>query len=198
MSEVSGPTLWPGATTHRRITSPLRRYLATAFIAVSFTSCAAPDAAKPAAKAVEMPDALRTLLVERYFIGLDPHDPAIDAAVEPMRMPQAMLDHVAALPWEAGQLEKFGDSKRFYALVRTPGEKPYAIHFRGEVPRSVRELDEARVRILKRLYSGKGFLAEPAKELEAWLAKDAKPEEALARATRLATPALDAETLTRA
>ncbi len=170
-------------------------------IAVWLTSCASPEDGEkpaPAARTVEIPEAVRAFLVERYFVGLDPHDPAIDASVELLRMPQAMIDHVAALPWEAGQLEKFGDSKRFYALVRTPGAKPHAIHFRGDVLRSDRELDEARVRILKRLYLGKGFLAAPAKELAAWMGKEAKPGEALARATRMASPALDAETLQRA
>lgn len=176
------------------------RHLAIVPLALALVSCASSDGARPApaAKTVDMPEVLRTYLVEKYFIGMDPHDPAIDAAVEPLRAAPALLEHVAALPWEKSQLERFGDSKRFFALVRTPGAKPHTIHVRGEHIRSDRELDEARVRILRRLYLGKGFLAPEAKELAAWAGKDVDAAAALERAAKLASPAWGEDVVARA
>lgn len=178
------------------------RHLATLPLVVLLSACSSGGgehpAPAPASKTVAMPEALRAYLVERYFIGLDPHDPRIDAAVEPLTASPAILEHVAALPWEKQQLERFGDSKRFFALVRTPGEEPHTIHVRGEAIRSDRTLDEARVRVLRRLYQGKGFLAPAAKELAAWEGKAVDAGAALEKAAALAKPAPDEGTVARA
>src|SRR6185295_19398665 len=112
-------------------------------------------------------------------------------AVEPIRTPKPILDAVCALDWERGQIEKFGEGKRGFGLVKCP-DGLHVVHFRGDLGRNDRLLTPARERILRRLYSAGAF----AEEVAPLAAADAA--EALAAACRAAEPALDEATCLRA
>lgn len=149
-----------------------------------------------------LPLPVRQYLVEHYFTGTDPMDESIDSAVEILRVPESILVHIRAVEWESNQLERF-TANRLYLLVRCPDGTRRAIHFRDGKKRNDRELDESRVRVLKRLYSDASFTAPPAAELKAWLDRDSVDADEVfvaALATMLDKPqlTLDGETAQRA
>jgi len=125
-----------------------------------------------------LPLSVRQYLVEHYFAGTDPMDESVDSAVEGLRLPGAILNHIRAVEWESKQLERFASDK-LYLLVACPDGSQRAIHFRDGEMRNDRELDDSRVRVLKRLYSDASFTASPAEELQAWLVKDSVDADAV-------------------
>ncbi len=143
--------------------------------AVIFALCILPaliaHAAEPAQAAkptAGLTQAARKYLVEKYFKGVDVNDKSLDEACEILRLPKSVADDISRLEWEKGQLDRFGTPKLFF-LARCPDGKTRAICFRNDERRNDRILDDARVRILKRLYSDAAFNAKVAPELERWL-----------------------------
>jgi len=145
------------------------------FAAVAFALCILPALIAQAEEAAEAPKAAtgltpaaRKYLVEKYFPGAD--DKALDEACEILRLPQSMADDVSKLEWEKGQLERFATPKLFF-LAKCPDGKTRAICFRKDERRNDRLLDDARARILKRLYSDAAYQGEVAPPLAKWQEK---------------------------
>ena len=145
------------------------------FAAVAFALCILPALIAHAAEPAETPKPARALtqaarkyLVEKYFKGVDVNDKSLDEACEILRLPKSMADDVSKLEWEKGQLERFATPKLFF-LAKCPDGKTRAICFRKDERRNDRALDDARLRILKRLYSDAAYNAKPVPELEHWL-----------------------------
>jgi len=141
-------------------------------------------------------------LAEKYFVGLDPFDPAITEAVETFVLPEAILDHICKLEWERGQIENFAADKLF-VIVHCPDGSLRAITFRDGQVRKDREIDESRARVLRRLYSDEAFIAAPAPELQAWLDRaDVDAQAVFKHAVEIAgtskLPTLDDDTIGRA
>lgn len=143
--------------------------LAAAVLSLALLPALFAQAAQPA-KPSGLSAAARKYLVEKYFKGVDPDDKALDDACEILRLPQSMADDVSRLEWEKGQLERFAAPKLFF-LAKCPDGKTRAICFRNDERRNDRQLDDARVRILKRLYSDAAYRAEAAPELVKWQGK---------------------------
>jgi tetratricopeptide (TPR) repeat protein len=145
---------------------------------------------------------IRSWLAAKYFGGCDPASPEIDQAVEILVLPDPILEEIGRRSWVRRQLETFTPG-RVFALVTPPGSPARAIHFRDGKVRQDHALDPARVRVLRRLYSGVGFAAPPAPELRSWRQKkDLVPAEVLSAAISHVSGGrawpLSAETIRRA
>jgi len=155
-----------------------------------------------AGAATAIPLSVRGYLAENYFPGVEADSPELDAAIEVLTVPPAILRHVRQLKWERGQLERFA-ADRLFMLVTCPDGSVRALHFRrGEVRRD-RLLDASRVRVLHRLYSDAAFTAPLAPELNRWLWRGSVDARAVflhaaSVAARRKGAILDAGTLRRA
>lgn len=137
---------------------------AAVFLAWTAAACRASSSPGP------LPDSVRAHLVKKYFPDLDPGDPALDAAVEVLRVPQGILASIAMDPWVDRQLRRFATNKLFL-LVRTPANGVHAMHFRDGNPRNDRALTPELERVLRRLYDGHGYAENPPAGLAAVLAR---------------------------
>lgn len=151
---------------------------------------------------ITVPLSVREYIAEQYFPGVDAASPQLDAAIEVLTVPPAILRHIRDLGWERGQLERYAADKLFL-LVSCPNGSVRALHFRRNEIRNDRELDASRVRVLHRLYSDTAFTAPPAPELNCWLWRDSIDAKAVflhaaSVAARRRGPILDAATLERA
>ena len=145
-----------------------------------------------------LPLPVRQYLVEQYLVGTDPTDRAVDAAVEVLRVPQAISDAICSVEWEKGQVERFAANKLFL-ILHCPDGPLRTIVFRDGKPRNDQLCDESRVRVLKRLYSDASFTEPPAPELQAWLdSTEVDATRVLNEAIAKAEPPLDPDTLARA
>lgn len=149
-----------------------------------------------------IPLPVREYIAEKYFPGVEADSPQLDAAIEVLTVPPAIMRHVRDLGWERGQLERFAADKLFL-LVTCPGGSVRALHFRRGEIRNDRELDASRVRVLRRLYSDAAFTAPLAPELNRWLWCDSVNAKqvflhAASVAAKRDSSRLDAATLDRA
>jgi hypothetical protein len=113
----------------------------------------------------DLPAKVREYLAKTYFDDCDPADARIDKAVEVLRVPDSMLEHIRANEWEAGQLTNFATNK-LHLLVKTPAGEARSIVFRDGSPRNNRALSPDRERILRRLYGDAAFSAPEAEVLK--------------------------------
>jgi hypothetical protein len=154
---------------------------------------------EPAAESVELPASVREYLADRYFDGCDPADARIDKAVEKLEVPAAIIEHISANEWEAGQLKNFAADK-LHLLVKTPKGETRSITFRNGGARNDRALSPDRERIMRRLYSDAAFSGPEAEELKLARADKPDPDKTLKAAIAKLDDkhVLDADTLKRA
>ena len=183
----------------------LRFGLLAICLCLMFAPARANDAkAKPATDAKparpELPESVREYISTKYFEGCETTDPRIDAASEPLQVPESILEHIRQNDWEAGQLENFATDK-LHLLLTTPKGDQHSMVFRDGKKRSDRKLTPERARVLRRLYSEEVFAAQEDKPLaQARMNKRLPPADLLeAVIARLDDKhKLDDEALTRA
>ena len=148
-----------------------------------------------------LPDYAREYLAANVFAGIDPGDPLIDGSVDIITIPESMREYISQNDWERGQLAIFGEDKLHVLALALDGTA-HSIVFRDGKKRKDKVLDDAGVRVLRRLYSTELWETPPDALLQAWLDREElDAEERFAATVALCEGQdlkLDAETMERA